>query len=149
MYLFAQHPHERERLRQHPGLVAKAVEEILRFESPVQMAARTVAEDVELAGRVLERGQRVEVLLGAANRDPAVFRTPEQFDIGRSPNPHLAFGMGRHYCVGAALARLIGSIALPRLIERVRVLELAPLNNPWGASVGFRGLSRLPCSSIE
>jgi cytochrome P450 StaP len=144
MHLFAQHPRERQRLLEQPELIQRAVEEVLRFESPVQMAARCVTQEVELGNRRLLPGQRVEVLIGSANRDPAVFEAPERFDAGRRPNPHLSFGMGAHYCIGASLARLIGSVALPLLLERVRVQEFAPGSFPWMGSAGFHGLTHLP-----
>jgi cytochrome P450 len=145
MYLLSQHPGERQRLLEDPSLIPRAVEEILRFESPVQMAARNVTAEIKLGTRQLLPGQRVEVMLGAANRDPAVFDAPDRFDVGRKPNPHLSFGLGSHYCVGASLGRLVGAIALPMLLERIRVQEFAPGSIPWTASVGFRGLTHLPC----
>jgi len=149
MYLFAQHPRERQRLLDEPALIQRTIEEILRYESPVQAMTRIVAADVELGTRKLLAGDRVEVLVGSANRDPAVFEAPERFDAGRKPNAHLAFGLGSHYCVGAPLARLMASIALPVLLQRVQVLEFAPATTPWTASVGFRGLKDLPCAFRE
>jgi pimeloyl-[acyl-carrier protein] synthase len=144
MYLLELHPRERGRLLEQPDLMPRAIEEILRFESPVQLAARNVAEEIELGGRRLLPGQRVEILLGSANRDPAVFNAPDRFDVGRKPNPHLAFGLGIHYCLGASLGRLIASVALPILLERVQVQAFAPGTNPWSRIAGFRGLAHLP-----
>jgi pimeloyl-[acyl-carrier protein] synthase len=144
MYLLDRHPRERQRLLEQPDLIPKAIEEILRFESPVQLAARNVTEEVELGSRRLLPGQRVEILLGSANRDPAVFDAPDRFDVARKPNPHLAFGIGAHYCLGASLGRLIASVALPILLERVRVQAPARGTNPWSKIAGFRGLGHLP-----
>ncbi len=149
MYLFAQHPRERERLLEDPDLIQTAIEEILRFESPVQMASRYVAEEIQLRGRRLMPGQYVEVMLGSANRDPEVFEAPARFDAGRKPNPHVAFGLGGHHCIGAPTARLIGAIALQVLLKSVRSMEFPPSTNPWTASIGFRGLIQLPACCAD
>lgn len=143
MYLFANNPGERERVLEQPELIPKAVEEILRFESPVQMIPRFVAEEVELGGRRLLPGQHVEVLVGSANRDRAVFEEPDRFDVSRTPNPHITFSLGATHCIGASIARMIGSIALPVLLRKFRALDFPPGAVPWSTGMRFRGLTHL------
>ncbi|HEU5155507.1 MAG TPA: cytochrome P450 [Streptosporangiaceae bacterium] len=104
--------------RAHPEAAASAVEELLRYDPPVQLTARSALEDVELAGQRIERGQMILLLIGAANRDPAVFADPDRLDLTRKAERHLAFGLGIHYCLGAPLARLEGQIALTKLFGR-------------------------------
>ena len=139
-----QHPDQLERLRTDPELWPSAVEEILRFDSPVQMTARTALTDVEMAGQRIGAGDMVALLLGGANRDPNVFAGPDSFDISR-PNArdHLAFASGIHACLGAALARIEGATALRALFETFPDLALAAPPQPRGL-VNLRGFSRLP-----
>lgn len=121
-----EHPEQLQRLRANPQLMESAVEEILRYRSPVQGTKMNYAtEDVTLHGVTIPRGSAVVPLLGAANHDPAVFADPETFDIARSPNKHLGFGQGIHYCLGAPLARIETRIALKNLLERNPNLQLA------------------------
>jgi cytochrome P450 len=115
----ARHPEQLARLRTDPALINPAVEEVLRFEGPVKLIVRRAAEPLELRGETIEAGHRVQLVLSAANRDPARFTAPDAFDIGRVPNPHLAFGRGVHACLGAMLARLEARAALAGLLERV------------------------------
>jgi len=138
------HPDQFERLRRDRALIPSAAEEILRFESPVQMTPRHAVEDGELAGRKVKAGDALLLFLGAANRDPARFPDPDRFDIARSDNRHLAFGYGAHYCLGAALAREELRTALAHLIERLPGLELAADDVPWQATIDFRGPLSLP-----
>lgn len=120
------HPDQLARLRANPEMIDSAIEEVLRFESPVQSTKPNYArEDVILHGVTIPRGAPVLPLLGAANRDPAVFDDPDLFDIGRTPNRHLGFGQGIHYCLGAPLARLEAKIALTNLLARNPNLRLA------------------------
>jgi cytochrome P450 len=120
------HPEQLERLRAQPELVESAVEEVLRYISPVQGTKPCYAtEDVTLHGITIPKGSTVIPLLGAANHDPDVFPNPEQFDIARTPNKHLGFGQGIHYCLGAPLARLETRIALQHLLQRSPNLHLA------------------------
>jgi pimeloyl-[acyl-carrier protein] synthase len=137
------HPDQLARLRAHPELLDAAVEEMLRFDSPVQTAGRVVTEPLELGGRSLPRGQEVLVLLGAANRDPAVFPDPGRLDVSRTPNPHLSFARGIHFCLGAPLARLEGQVAIGSLVRRFPRLERAgaPQRRP---AITFRGFASLP-----
>src|SRR3954451_24260639 len=116
LWALLRHPEQLERLRAQPELVAGAVEELLRFDPPVQFAARVALEDVELGGSTIPAGARIMVLLGAANRDPARFERPDELDVTRADRGHLAFGMGPHFCLGNALARLEGEVALGALV---------------------------------
>jgi len=115
---------ERKRLLEDPSRIPTAVEETLRFDSPVQGLTRTLTRDVELHGRRLGKGERVHMLFAAANRDERVFAEPERFDTGRDPNPHLAFGFGVHFCLGASLARLELRIGLEELLARAPRYEV-------------------------
>ena len=112
------HPDQLAWFRAHPEAAARAVEELLRYDPPVQLTARNALEDVELAGRRIERGQLILCLIGGVNRDPAVFPDPDRLDLSRRAERHLAFGLGIHYCLGAPLARLEGQIALTKLFQR-------------------------------
>ncbi len=136
------HPAEQARLWEHPELAASAVEEILRFDSPVQFVHRNVLEDLELGGHRLAKGDIVMALLAAANRDPARFEEPDRFDIGRPDNLHLAFAWGLHFCLGARLARMEGQLVLAGLVERFAKVEPAgpPVRNPGLAIRGFESL---------
>jgi cytochrome P450 len=138
-----QHPDQRERLRREPGLARAAVEELLRFTSPVQWTGRVAIEEVQIDGRTVQPLQSVVGILAAANRDPAVFADPDRLDLGRDPNPHHAFGRGIHFCLGAPLARLEAQVALPMLLERFPGMRLAgePVGRPTWV---LRGLQHLP-----
>jgi cytochrome P450 PksS len=141
------HPEQMDRLRGSSGAMGSAVEELLRFCSPLDIATeRYAAHDVEVHGQVIPRGALVLGVLGSANRDSARFERPDELDISRSPNPHLAFGQGTHYCVGAPLARLEAQIALDTLLRRLPQLRLeVPADRlRWRRSVFLRGLEELP-----
>lgn len=121
-----QHPDQLEKLRRDPALIKSAVEEMLRYNGPVDMTTnRWAFEDVEIGGVTIPQGDMVWASLLAANRDPAHFAEPDRFNITRDPNRHIAFGNGIHYCVGAPLARMEGTIALNALVQRLPQLELA------------------------
>jgi cytochrome P450 len=139
-----EHPEQMERLRADPALMPSAVEEMLRYSSPVQAIVRRAAQDVTVGGRLLPAGAGVVPWLGAANRDEQAFPDPERFDVGRTPNRQLAFGYGTHFCLGAPLARLEGRIVLDAMLRRLGEPELDPETHlEW--SPGFiRGLRRLP-----
>jgi cytochrome P450 len=139
-------PDELERLRREPALFPTAIEELLRFDGPVQATVRVTSEDVEIDGHELAEGSFVLVGIGAANHDPAVFAEPERLDVGRDPNPHLAFGFGAHFCLGAQLARLEGEIALRALVERFPGMELATDAPRYRPNPVLRGLVSLPVS---
>ena len=138
------HPAQKQRLLDHPDLIKPAVEEMLRFESSNQLGNRMTTERVELGGIPMAAGTPVTLCIGAANRDPDQFTDPENLDIGRTPNRHLAFGTGAHQCAGMALARLEGAIAISRFLAR---FPRYALNGPpvRGGRVRFRGFLRVPC----
>jgi len=138
------HPDQLGRLRADPGIIKMAVEELLRFDSPVQATGRLVMEDFELAGRTLQKGQSVLLLLGAANHDPAQFPNPDSLDLGRANNHHGAFAFGPHYCLGAPLARLEAQIAIPTLFTKFPDLRLASEEVEWQQNFVLRGLKTLP-----
>lgn len=139
-----QNPDQWALLRENPGLAGTAVEELLRYDSPVQMTFRSVLTDVEVAGVTIRRGQTVALILGAANRDTAVFTDPDRLDITRQEAKCLSFGGGIHYCVGAPLARLEGEIALATLLRRLPQLQLVTDDLNWRPLIAFRGLQSLP-----
>jgi len=142
--LLLRHPEQLARLRDEPELWPNAVEEVLRVESPVQLTARSALRDTEVAGMRVPAGQRVVTLLAGANRDPEVFRDPHTVDVGRSnAKDHLSFSGGRHYCLGAALARLEGEIGLRTLFGRFPELALGPGAARRHTRV-LRGWERLP-----
>ena len=141
------HPEQRERLRVNPGLWPSAVEELLRYDGPVETSTtRWVRRDTSFRGHAMRAGDVMRPVITSANRDPAHFIRPDELDIGRADNRHLAFGLGAHYCLGASLARLEGSIALGSLLERLPDIRLAiPAGQlAWRSGVLFRGLHRLP-----
>ncbi len=139
------HPDQLAALRANPGLIAPAIEECLRYDTSLQRNRRIVADDFEFGGQPLRKGQFVMQVIGAANRDPEVFPEPDRFDITRSPNPHIAFGRGIHFCLGAPLARIEAPIALNALIQRFPNLQLATDRPEWRREQGaLRSLRALP-----
>jgi cytochrome P450 len=138
------HPAEVARLRADPGLIPSAVEELLRYDGPVQRTARITRTDLEIDGRGIAKGSMVVVLLGAANRDPAYFPDPDRLDVARADNRHIAFGFGIHFCLGAPLARLEAQIAFGTLLRRAPRLALATEKTEWRDSQVLRGLTALP-----
>ena len=136
-------PEQKRRLREDPSLANTAVEELLRFDSPVQFTSRLLKEDVTVSGKTLRAGQMVLLLLGAANRDPAQFADPDQLDVGRQDNKHVAFGMGPHFCLGAPLARLEGRIVLQTLLNRLPGLRLDGPEPEYRDNFNLRGLKAL------
>jgi len=138
------HSDQLARLRAEPALIESAVEELLRFDSPTQATFRSVAADFELRGQHLRQGEHVLLMLGSANRDPVQFAEPDALDLGRRDNRHLAFSHGPHFCLGAALARLEGQIALAALVRRFPNLRLRETELRWRPNVFLRGLESLP-----
>lgn len=138
------HPDQADLLREDPSLAGKAVEELLRYDGPAKAVVRIAAEDMELGGRSIRAGDRLFVMLAGANHDPAIFDEPDALDIQRKKGSHLAFGVGVHYCLGATLARLEGTIVIPRIITRFPELRLADEALQWDAVILTRGLQRLP-----
>jgi hypothetical protein len=143
MLTLLRRPDDLGRVRADEALLASAIEEMLRFESPIQRGWRRVAADTGLHGQSLREGQLVYLMPGAANRDPRVFEDPDRFCVERQPNRHVAFGHGIHFCVGAPLSRLEARVALPALLA-LPDLELATDSFDWTASVTHRGLEALP-----
>jgi cytochrome P450 len=121
--LLLDHPAIADQLRADPGRLPDAIEEMLRYETPVIQFRRTATRDTELAGQRIAEGDKVVVFFPSANRDPEVFHDPDRFDIARSPNPHVAFGFGTHYCIGAPLARLESRYVFGELLARLPRLE--------------------------
>jgi pimeloyl-[acyl-carrier protein] synthase len=142
LYTLLNHPDQAARLRAEPGLMPTAIDELLRYEGPVHLTLRVPLEDVEIEGRTIPKGDEVIVLLAAANRDPVRFVDPDQLDIGRVDNPHLAFSQGIHYCLGAPLGRMEASIALNALLQKLPRLELAEAPR-WHDTINIRGLQSL------
>jgi cytochrome P450 len=138
------HRDQLDRLRDDPGLIRPGVEELLRYYPPVQLTGRIPLEDVEIGGVHVRRGQQVVALVGAANRDPARFDDPARLDLTREPNRHLAFGGGIHRCLGAALARAEGQVAIGALIRRTTSIEPVTDEPVWKATITLRGLAALP-----
>jgi cytochrome P450 len=138
------HPEQLATVRQDPALVAGAVEELLRYDSPVQRTGRITKAEVEIGGRRLPGGSLVVAALGAANRDPAQFADPDRLDVTRRDVRHISFGYGIHFCLGAPLARVEGQLALGTLLRRAPRLALAEPTLEWRESSVLRGLKRLP-----
>jgi hypothetical protein len=136
------HPQEMARLWRDPALVAPAVEEMLRYDSPVQLVHRQVMEDIEVDGLRLRQGETVFTLLGAANRDPARFSEPDRFDVGRQGKDHLAFAWGLHFCLGARLARMEAQLIFAGLRERFSSLDLSA-EPPRRPGLAFRSVDAL------
>jgi cytochrome P450 len=142
---FMNHPDQLQRVYDNPALLPAAVEEVLRFSSPVQMTARVATRDVEVRGKTIEKGQFTLVWLGSANRDESQFANPDVFDVGRTPNRHIAFGHGIHFCLGAPLARMEARIALEVFLRRItdfRRIDDAPLDRV--PTFIMRGVRSLP-----
>jgi cytochrome P450 len=147
MLALLEHPDQLEWLRSDPGLIKPAVEELLRFSSPVETAtARFAREDVEIAGVTIPKGDVVLAAIASANRDELQFKNPDTLDIAREPNKHLAFGLGIHFCLGASLARLEGQIAINTLLAHTRDMRLAVDKSKlrWRTALVLRGLKALP-----
>jgi len=137
-------PEQLNRLRHEPQLIVSAVEELLRYDSPVQITARVARDDVEIGGRRIGKEQTVYLMLGAANRDPERFAEPDRLDISRRDNRHFAFSHGPHYCLGAALGRLEGQVALTTIIRCFPNLRLEPSELEWDRNPTIRSLRSLP-----
>jgi cytochrome P450 len=138
------HPVQLEKLRADPSLIGGAVEELLRYDCPAQLTVRVARDAVEIGGKRITEGQSVILMLGAANRDPAQFPEPDRLEITRQENQHLAFGYGIHFCLGAALARLEGQIAIGTVLRRLPAIHLATDTLEWRPSQALRGLRSLP-----
>ncbi len=144
IYSLLQQPEKMSELRENPELIRTAVEEFLRFESPIQYTARVVTEPIEFCGVRIPKNQPVLCMLGAANRDPKQFKDPDTLNLKRLNNQHLAFSAGPHFCIGSQLARLEGQVAILRMVQRFPKMRLAPQRPEWAPNFGFRGLKTLP-----
>jgi cytochrome P450 len=143
MLALLRHPGELARLRADPSLISTAVEELMRYDSPLQLFERTAVRDVEIGPVTVRAGQKVAALLGSANRDPAVFSDADRLVLNRTDNPHIAFGAGIHFCIGASLARVELQASFAALLAATASIELAsePVRRP---EFVLRGLAQLP-----
>jgi cytochrome P450 len=137
------HPDQMSALRDNPALMPSAVEELLRFDGPVQITSRAARADVDVAGKSIAEGQMVLLLLGAANRDPEAFAEPDRLDLARRENRHLAFSHGIHYCLGASLARLEGQVFFRAVLDRLPGLQLERPTVEWDRNPTMRSLKAL------
>ncbi|MGE0825070.1 MAG: cytochrome P450 [Candidatus Binatia bacterium] len=137
-------PDQRRRLAENPSLIASAVEEFLRYDGPSKSMVRLALEDFDLRGKTIKKGQRLLLVQSAANRDPERFPEPDRLDIARQPNPHVAFGYGIHFCLGAPLARLEAQITLSSLFRRFPHLRLTSEQLEWHPTIVSRALKALP-----
>jgi cytochrome P450 len=137
-------PEQLARLRADFGLIPSAIEELLRYESPIQYTSRLAPTDVQMGGKTIRERQAVIAVMAAANRDPERFPEPDRLDLARASNRHLAFAVGPHFCFGAPLARLEGEIAFKALLRRMPNMTLEPGPPSWRENLGFRGLTSLP-----
>jgi cytochrome P450 len=143
VYTLLEHPEEMADLRRNPEIILTAVEELLRYESPVQFVSRVAKEELEIAGVRIQAGDSVLFLLPAANRDPRKFDDPDRLNLRRLRNDHLAFGAGAHFCVGNQLARLEGQVAILKLLQKFPAMRLASEASEWVPNFSIRGLKSL------
>ena len=141
------HPDQRDRMRADPGLWPSAVDELLRYEGPAKVMVRKVGAPISLGDQALDPGQTVFIVIAAADRDECVFSSPDELDVGRQPNPHLAFGWGRHHCLGAALARLETRVCLSSLFTRFPRLTATSEGPEWAGGVIGRAVRAVPIST--
>jgi cytochrome P450 len=144
MYALLRNPEETAELRGNPEMIRSAVEEILRYESPVQFTSRVLKEDMEICGQRIPKNWSILCMLGAANRDPKQFKDPDQLNLKRLNNQHLAFSAGPHFCIGSQLARLEGQVALLNLVQRFPKMKISGGKPEWASTFGLRGLKTLP-----
>src|SRR5262245_25163269 len=140
---FIRNPDEWEKLRTNPDLARRATEECLRFDPPVKSTQRIAAKDVTIGDKTLRQGERLRWIIAAANRDPDVFPEPNRFLVDRHPNPHVSLGLGIHFCLGAALARVEGQELFRALAERVSSFRLETATLEYQPSIQFRSLKEL------
>ena len=143
LYTLLRHPEQAAELRDHPEFIRAAVEELLRYESPVQYTGRMVLQDFEFCGVTARRGQEIIFMLGAANRDACQFKDPDRLDLKRVNNPHLAFGAGPHFCIGNQLARLEGQVAILKILQEFPQMRRLSAEPEWFPNFTFRGLKTL------
>ena len=143
IYTLLRHPEQAAELRGNQELIRSAVEELLRYESPVQFSARVTREEVGICGAQLGRGETILFMNAAANRDPQRFQEPDRLDLKRANNSHLAFGAGAHFCIGSQLARLEGQVAIAKLLHKFPRMRLVKPKVEWLPNLGLRGLKEL------
>lgn len=143
MYTLLKNPEQTTELRENPWMIRSAVEELLRYESPVQFTARVLKEEIEVCGQRIPKKWTILCMLGAANRDPRRFKDPNQLDLKRLNNQHLAFSAGPHACIGGQLARLEGQVAISNLVQRFPRMKLSGPRPAWASTFGLRGLTSL------
>jgi cytochrome P450 len=143
---FLRHPEQLKLLKENPDLLDSTIDEILRYDNPVQITYRSALEDVEIKGKIIHKGDLVNTILGSANRDPERFNNPNQFNITRDEGRHLSFGLGIHYCIGAPLVRLEAEIAFETILSRFPNLKLNSDTLEWQEHPIFRGLKKLQVS---
>ena len=148
VFALLRHPEQLELLREDPSRIPAAVEELLRFDTPVQLDIRAVLEDCAMHGYTLRRGDAAVLAIGAANRDPEAFDDPERLDIRRAKGSNISFGRGIHHCLGAPLARLEGRIVLEVLLERFSSLRLLTDRPAFRRGIVLRGLESLPLRGV-
>ncbi len=139
-----QHPDQMQKLRDEPDLIASAVEEMVRYDNPVQISYRSAAEDIEISGKCIHKGELVNSILAAGNRDPEHYSEPDRFDITRDEGKHLGLGLGIHFCLGAPLLRLEAQVAFTSILHRFLELRLATETLEWQEHPIFRGVKSLP-----
>lgn len=144
MLALLRNPDQKEALTRNPDLIVSAVEELLRYDTPVQKMGRIALADIDIAGKQIKKGELLALSFAAANRDPEQFTEPVELNLARKPNRHVAFGHGLHYCVGAALARLEGQISINAMISRLPELRLEFEDLQWHRNLTLRGLKSLP-----
>ena len=144
IYSLLREPEKMAELLDNPAIIRTAVEEFLRFESPIQYTARVAKENIDLCGVRIPKRQTILCMLGAANRDPKQFKDPDILNLNRLNNQHLAFSAGPHFCIGSQLARLEGQIAILNLVQRFPQMKLTGPRPEWASTFGFRGLKSLP-----
>ncbi|SRR6266566_2280863 len=144
LYTLLQHPEQMAELQENPSLIRTAVEELLRYESPVQYFHRVAREELEICGVRLRQGQPILFMIGAANRDRHQFADPDRLDLKRTNNSHLAFGAGGHFCIGNQLARLEGQVAILKILQQFPGVRLKQPLPQWAGNFALRGLQALP-----
>lgn len=147
MLALIQNPGQLKQLRSEPAMIQTAIEELLRYDSPVQRAERVARIDLEIGGKRIRAGDRMLLVLGAANRDGSQFPEPDSLLLNREPNRHLAFGFGTHFCIGSPLARLEAEIAFQALLQRLPRLAIESQDLEWYPSVGNRGMKSMPVTT--
>lgn len=144
LYHLISRPDELDDLRSNPGKIATAIEELIRYDAPVQIVGRIAGEDCELNGKTIRKGETLTICLGSANRDPEVFEKADEFIVDREPNKHLGFGGGAHYCMGDWLARIQTEMMIRSLLERYKTIEMKDVAPKWNNNLAIRCLTELP-----